>query len=298
MRHALLVALALCLALPAEAARARKKRLHKPAAPAPARAEDDPRKKGDSPAFAKASIAFAAPADLAEVDEVAPVRIQLHVTGYALGALQPGGPVPHAHLIVDNEPAVEVDDISTPLELAGLSRGPHLLRAVLCRPWHEVVKAPRAFAMVRFWVGQKLEGKAGKAAEFVAWPDPKKPILTYVLPVGEPAKDAPPLKFTRDRQQPPDAADPEVETPLEPLQPGADRPVLDFYLAHGRLARRGDKLRIVLDRRELPLIVEWKPQHLRRAHRGAHRVTIDLLNRRGLTVKNAVNRTDRTFNAP
>ena len=298
MKRALLVALALCAALPAEAARARKKRPHKPPAPAPARPEDDPRKKGDSPAFARAAVAFAAPADRAEVDEAAPVRIQLHVTGYALGALHPGGPVPHAHLIVDNEPAVEVDDVSAPLALSGLSRGPHLLRAVLCRPWHEVVKAPKAFAMVRFWVGPKLEGKAGKAAEFVAWPDPRKPILTYVLPVGEPAKDAPALKLGRDRQQQPDAAAPEGEDPLEPLQPGADRPVLDFYLAHGRLSRRGDKLRIVLDRRELPLIVEWKPQHLRRAHRGAHRVTIDLLNRRGLTVKNAVNRTDRTFSAP
>ncbi|MGE5047243.1 MAG: hypothetical protein ACM3PC_01640 [Deltaproteobacteria bacterium] len=297
MRQALLLALALCLAPPAQAAKARKKRVHKPAAPAPARPEDDPRKKGDSPAFARAAVAFAAPSDLAEVEEEAPVRVQLHVSGYALGALQPGGPVPHAHLIVDNEPAVEVDDVSTPLALSGLSRGPHLLRAVLCRPWHEVVKAPRAFAMVRFWVGPKLEGKAGKAAEFVAWPDPKKPLLTYVLPVGEPAKDAPAPKFTREREQR-NEGDPDADVPLEPLQPGADRPVLDFYLAHGRLSRRGDKLRIVLDRRELPLIVEWKPQHLRRAHRGAHRLTIDLLNRRGLTVKNAVNRTDRTFHAP
>ena len=59
---------------------------------------------------------------------------------------------------------------------------------MLCRPWHEVVKAPKAFAMVRFWVGAKLEGKAGKAAEFVAWPDPKKPIVTYVLPVGVPGR--------------------------------------------------------------------------------------------------------------
>jgi hypothetical protein len=293
-----LLAMALCLALPAQAARAKRKRPQKPAAPPPARAEDDPRKKGDNRAFAKAAVSFADPADLAEVEEAGPLRIQLRVTGYALGALKPGGPVPHAHLIVDNEPAVEVDDVSAPLALSGLSRGPHLLRAVLCRPWHEVVKAPKAFAMVRFWVGEKLEGKAGKAAEFVAWPDPKKPIVTYVLPVGEPAKDAPALKIGRDRQQQPDAAQPETEAPLEALQPGADRPVLDFYLAHGRLARRGDKLRIVLDRRELPLIVEWKPQHLRRARRGAHRVTIDLLNRRGLTVKNAVNRTDRTFNAP
>lgn len=287
--------LAVALALPAEA-RARKRRPpHKPAGPPPSRAEDDPRKKGDHAAFAKAAVSFASPADLAQLEEAAGVRIELRVTGYALGALQPGGPVPHAHLIVDNEPAFEVDDISAPLTLTGLSRGPHLLRAVLCRPWHEVVKAPRAFAMARFWVGPKLPGKAGLAAEFVAWPDPRKPLLTYVLPIGDRAKDAPALKITRGHQQEPDAASPEVAEPLEAPQPGADRPVLDFYLAHGKLARRGDKLRIVLDRRELPLIVEWKPQPLRRAHHGAHHVTIDLLNRRGLTVKNAVNRTDRAF---
>jgi hypothetical protein len=79
--------------------------------------------------------------------------------------------------------------------------------------------------------------------------------------------------------------------------PGADKPVLDFYLANGRLGRRGDKVRIVLDRRELPLMTEWKPQHLRRARGGAHKLTIDLLNRRGLKVKNGFNRTDRVFTA-
>jgi hypothetical protein len=282
LRQLLLVLLALAVAAPAQA-RPRKKHAPKTAAPPPKRAEDDPRKKGDNPAFRKAALSFAAPTDLSQLDESKGVVIELRVTGYATGALEPGGPVPHLHLIVDNEPAFEISDLSAPLTLTGLSRGPHLLRAVLCRPWHEVVKAPKAFAMTRFWVGERLPGKAGKAAEFVAWPDPRKPILTYVLPIGEVAKDAPDLKITRERGK---DADP---------QPGADRPVLDFYLAHGKLARRGDKLRIVLDRRELPLIIDWKPQHLRRAHKGGHRLTIDLLNRRGLTVKNAVNRTDRAF---
>jgi hypothetical protein len=108
-------------------------------------------------------------------------------------------------------------------------------------------------------VGPPLQGKSGKAAEYVAWPDPKKPILTYVLPLS------------------------------------SGKPVLDFYLANGKLARRGDKVRVVLDRRELPLVTEWKPLHLRRARAGQHRISIDLLNRRGLKVKNAVNRTDRAF---
>ena len=62
-----------------------------------------------------------------------------------------------------------------------------------------------------------------------------------------------------------------------------------------RLARRGDKVRIVLDKRELPLATEWKPVALRRARHGTHKLTIDLLNRKGLKVKNAVNRTDRVF---
>ena len=286
-----LIALIVLLALPSQAARRHPRK--KPAGPPAARAEDDPRKGGGSPAFAKAAIRFTAPAELGQLDEGAAVRVELAVTGYALGPLKPGGPVPHAHLIVDNEPALEIDDLSLPFALSGLSRGPHLLRAVLCRPWHEVVKAPRAFAMARFWIGPKLPGKAGRAAEFVAWPDPRKPILTYVLPIGGPPSAGLHLERLPRPQDPTEAK--ELDPPPPP--PGPDRPVLDFYLANARLARRGDKLRIVLDRRELPLITEWKPQHLRRARRGAHRVTVDLLNRKGLKVNNAVNRTDRAFTA-
>ena len=283
---------ALALLLCAAPAWARRHRPHRPAGPPPARAEDDPRRKGDDKGFAKAAVSFAAPEEFSQIDPALPVHIKLRVSGYALGPLQPNGPSPHLHLIVDNEPAVEVSDLAAPLRLSGLPRGPHLLRAVLCRPWHEVVKAPHAFALTRFWVGPKLEGKAGKAAEYVAWPDAKKPILTYVLPVGGPPSG---FELLREVQQQPDAAEPEKGAPLPAATPGADRPVLDFYLANAKLARRGDKVRIVLDRRELPLITEWKPQHLHRARAGTHKVTVDLLNRRGLKVKNAVNRSDRVF---
>lgn len=285
MRAALLFLAGLLLAAPAPA----RRRPHKPAAPPPARVEDDPRKKGDSPAFARSRISFTAPRDLSQIEAKQPVTIGLEVHGYAVGALQPGGPVPHLHLIVDNEPAFEVSDLSAPLRLTGLAPGPHLLRAVLCRPWHEVVKAPRAFAMARFWVGPKLEGKAGRAAEYVAWPDPRRPILTYVLPIGHVAQG---LTLARAGEH---HSDPGEDTPLPPPTPGANRAVVDFYLSHAKLARRGDKLRVVLDRRELPLLTEWKPHHLRRARGGTHRVTIDLLNRKGLWVKNAFNRTSRVF---
>jgi hypothetical protein len=285
LKAGFLLAMALAVALPAEA-RLSKKR--KPAVrPAPVRAEDDPRKRGHHPAFRKASIAFAAPVDRGQVEE-GPVRIRLLVKGYALGALKPGGPVPHAHLIVDNEPALEIADARSSWTLRGLSPGPHLVRAVLCRPWHEVVKAPRAFAMARFWLGPKLRGKAGRAAEYVAWPHPRKPLLTYVLPIGAPAED---LELIREEL--PADGDEVTSDPLP--SPGANRPVLDFYFRNGQLGRRGDKVQIVLDRRELPLITEWKPHRLQRARKGTRRITIDLLNRKGLKVNNAVNRTDRVF---
>ena len=265
----------LLLAAPAQARARRRVQL-----PRAERPEDDLRLRGDAKAFLGARVAIVAPADLAQLEGGA-VQVQLKIDGYALGPLVPGGPVPHAHLIVDNEPALEVD-LAAPLSLTGLRPGPHALRVVLCRPWHEVVKAPRAFALARFWLGPRLEGKAGKAAEFVAWPDPRKPILTYVLPIGDPGKDAQELATDAEA----DAADPQRA------------PVLDFYLSGARLARRGDKVRVVLDRRELPLTTEWKPLLLKRARGGAHKLTIDLLDRRGLKVKNAVNRTDRAFALP
>jgi hypothetical protein len=288
-----LVLVGVAAALPAEG-RVRKKR--KPSAVVHLiRPEDDPRKRGSSPAFRKASIAFAEPVDLGELGE-GPVRIRLVVKAYALGALKPGGPSPHAHLIVDNEPAMEIADADATWTLSGLAAGPHLVRAVLCRPWHEVVKAPKAFAMARFWVGPRLQGKAGRAAESVTWPRPRAPILTYVLPLGIPSPD---LKLTRE-QASDDPRDPAAssDSASAPASPGANRPVLDFYFANGKLGRRGDKVKIVLDRRELPLITDWKPQPLRRVHRGTRRVTIDLLNRRGVKVNNVVNRTDRVFTVP
>jgi hypothetical protein len=283
LRRTLLVLLAASIALPAQA-RVR------PAT----RAEDNPRKRGR--AFPKASIAFAAPPDLSQHAEGA-IAIRLLVKGYAIGALRPGGPVPHVHLIVDNEPAMEIPDANTTWMLGGLSPGPHLLRVVLCRPWHEVVKAPRAFAMVRFWMGPKIPGKAGRAAESVTWPQRGKPLLTYVLPVGAPSEQ---LVLARLEENPPDtpAADAGQAKPPDPVTtplPGANRPVLDFYLSNAKLGRRGDKIRIVLDRRELPLLTDWKPHPLRGVRGGAHRISIDLLSRKGVKVNNVVNRSDRVF---
>src|SRR5256884_9497304 len=80
LKHALLVVLAALLALPAEA-RVRKKR--KRHAPEATRAADDPRRRGDTPAVARSSIAFVAPRGLAELDKSA-VSVPVQITGQAI----------------------------------------------------------------------------------------------------------------------------------------------------------------------------------------------------------------------
>jgi hypothetical protein len=174
----------LALAAPRGAAKARPASTRKPAAPPPKKLapEENPRLGGAAKAFSKARIRFEAPGDRTEL-AAGELTVRLAITGYA-----PVGGA-HAHLIVDNQPALQVDDVSHPLTIENLPPGPHLLRAVLCRPWHEVVKAPHAFALVRFWSGPRTPGRAGAVAEQQAWPDPRRPLLTYVLPLGVPRAD-------------------------------------------------------------------------------------------------------------
>ena len=132
---------------------------------------------------------------------------------------------------------------------------------MLCRKDHLALSSAGALALARIWVGPRPDGDAAGAAEERAWPDPNKPILTLVLPAG--------------------AAN--------------DPPLLDVHLRGATLSRRSYKVRVVVDKRELPLLTEEKPRKLSLAP-GRHRITVDLLDKRGTRVGNAVNRTDRSFN--
>ena len=96
---------------------------------------------------------------------------------------------------------------------------------------------------------------------------------------------------------------------LEPLPP-APRPLdsssprrLAFSSTPSRRKsgqrNRGSEsvLRLVVDKKELPLVREWRPLALK-LKPGPHRLSVDLLDRRGTKVRNAVNRTDRAFTLP
>jgi hypothetical protein len=247
------------------------------------RPEQDPKLGGAAKAFAKATVSFAAPDDRAVLkrDEI---DVQLKIGHYALV----GGA--HAHVIFDNEPALEVDDVEDPVVLKDVPPGPHVLRAVLCRPWHEVVKAKGAFAMVRFWAGPRYAGRAAELAERAEWPDPKKPLLTYVLPIGQRTKGA--KGFESEAT---DSFASNGSAPASAAGKKPDVPVLDFFVSNTQLGKRASKVRVVLDKAELPLITTWEPKRLARLKPGEHRITIDLMDSKAQKIPNALNRTDRTF---
>ncbi len=310
----------LALAAPSGAAKSRRAAAKKPA-PKKLLPEENPRLGGAARAFAKARIRFEAPGERVEL-ALGQVTVRLSISGYALVGRA------HAHLIVDNQPALQVDDVSRPLVLENLAPGPHLLRAVLCRPWHEVVKAPRAFALVRFWSGPRVPGREGRIAEWQVWPDPRRPLLTYVLPLAAPRPDD--ARFVREAAAPmptasvatpataataataasndpnlggsngvaPPPPPPPLPPPPAPAPPRAQRlrpPALDFYLSRAKLGRRSYKVRVVLDRAELQLVKTWHPRRLPRLRHGRHHITIDLLDRMAVKVPGALNRTDRVF---
>jgi hypothetical protein len=177
-----------------------------------------------------------------------------------------------------------------------------------------VVKAPGALALSRIWVGPQLEGPAGKAAEGAVWPNPKKPVLTCVFPLPAAKEGGPSLESYPQSAPAPSEESAATSTARDGALAAAEsapaasqaephplpqRPVLDFFLSGATLKPRGrgDKLRLVVDKKELPLVREWKPVPLK-LKPGPHRLTVDLLDRRGTKVRNGVNRTDRAFTLP
>ena len=202
---------------------------------------------------AAASIAFAAPDDRATVPPGS-LEVWLKAKGVPADA--------HAHVILDGGPALEAD-LAAPLVLRKLEEGPHAVRAVVVGKDHVSFKGRRTLAVLRFWVGPRpADDKVAKAAERAAWPPPKKPILTLVLPRGR----------------------------LEHEQTGA---LIDLHVGGGSLSKKGNKVRVVIDKKEYPLITEEKPVQLK-LKPGTHRITVDLLDKRATKIS-TFNRTDRIF---
>lgn len=82
---------------------------------------------------------------------------------------------PHLNVLLDNQPAQEVYDLSQPLVFKDLEPGTHTIRAFATRPWSESFKNPDAFAQTTFHIFTKTTDNH---------PLPNQPLLTYGQPQG------------------------------------------------------------------------------------------------------------------
>lgn len=209
------------------------------------------------------ALAIMAPASGSVVQN--PVRVEFLVQNFEAGAPTAGADArgiavseegQHVHLIVDNEPYIAVYDLSVPYELPELSPGPHTIRAFPSRQWHESVKAPGAFEMVQFYVGEQRGDLPLR---------PGAPVLTYSRPAGT---------YT--------GAD-------------ADSILLDFYVRNAELGPNGHKVRVTVDGAATELIAAWIPYYLLGLEPGEHTVRLELLDPAGRAVPGAYNVTERVI---
>ncbi len=169
--------------------------------------------------------------------------------------VKPGGA--HIHVILDNEPYQPCFDVSQPFILKDLKPGIHTIRAFPSTAWHESIKDPTAFADVKFYV-EKKEGKSTVNFE-------KDMVLTYSRPKG---------KYEGEK---------------------AKKIIFDFWIKNVVLSADGYKVKYTLDKLPAQMITEWKPLFFEGLTAGKHKLMIDLVNKKGKSVKGEFNKTTREF---
>ncbi len=86
------------------------------------------------------------------------------------------------HVIINNDPPVEVVDAVRPLTLPRLGEGGNTVRVFAVRPDGTMIRDPKAYAMTHFYVRRR---------DFTNYTDPAQPYLTVNLPLtGEIETDA------------------------------------------------------------------------------------------------------------
>lgn len=169
----------------------------------------------------------------------------------------------HLKVILDNQPELEVYDLSQPLELSDLSAGTHTLRVFASRPWHESFKNEGAYAQTKFHVFTKSDDNN---------PDPNLPILTYNHPQGSYGEEPILLDFYL------------TNAPLHILaKDNPDNAIADWRI---RCTINGESF--IIDR--------WQSLYLKGFNSGQNWVKLEFLDNQGNPVKNVFNSTVKIIN--
>ncbi|WP_254174794.1 hypothetical protein [Planktothrix pseudagardhii] len=104
------------------------------------------------------------------------INLQLQVQGLPLFKDPKSGLGLHLQVILDNQPNIDIYDISTPITFSNLDPGTHTLRVFATYPWNESYKNEGSFAQTTFHIFTKTD---------LDYPNPDLPLLTYNRPQGE-----------------------------------------------------------------------------------------------------------------
>ena len=129
----------------------------------------------DSPDLAaQPQVAIAAPQPN-EFINATDLEVEIDLKGLSIYKDESTGLGPHLQMILDNQPARSLYDLTDPIELADLAPGSHSLRVLAVKPWGESFKNEAAYAQTTFHVFANTGENA---------PDPQQPLLTYSSPQG------------------------------------------------------------------------------------------------------------------
>ncbi len=209
------------------------------------------------------------------------VRSQMRLRGYPLGVissferarvLREDKRGQTIHVLIDNNPYFSVDrsalynydqqrafydnvlNFQVPYFLPA---GEHVIRAFPVRSYGESIKDDEAFAVRVFYVqDSNKQNKIGF--------DETAPMLTYNEPQGT---------FTVSANDP---------------------VLLDFYVSHCELSESGYKVRLSINGKQIALLARWMPYYIYGFPKGAHTVTLELIDKNGKSVPGPFNKTTRT----
>ncbi len=103
------------------------------------------------------------------------LTVQLEVQDFPVYRDPQWGLGPHLEVILDDQPARSVYDLSEAIALTNLNPGTHTLKVFAASPWGESFKNEGAYAQTTFHIFTPTADRI---------PDPNLPQLTYITPTG------------------------------------------------------------------------------------------------------------------
>ncbi|WP_156090398.1 hypothetical protein [Planktothrix paucivesiculata] len=190
------------------------------------------------------------------------INLQLQVQGFPLFQDPKYGLGPHLQVILDNQPNIDVYDLTTPITFENLDPGTHTLRVFAAYPWDESYKNEGSFAQTTFHIFTKTPDHH---------PDQNLPLLTYNRPQGVYGAEPILLDFHLNN------------APLHIV--AQDNPADEIVDWQIRITVNGESF----------TTDKWQPLYLKGLKPGKNWVQIEYLNEQGNPVDNVFNKTGRVI---